>query len=1667
MRINNSKTWFEEGIYNCDSGGSITKVAPVWRKEYLSPQLVAAVLRTVLLEQDLTRNNIIEIERRRSFFELLYHFCVFAVLTCLFFPCTGLQVVGFLVGCSWGMDQQEGERAFHQQHLTNHDQTPVLREQRHVPRRPEESIPTQGDSKFEGLAVILQWMEQQRRDDAVVQEERLRLQRREDLERQEDRLRLLKKEEWERNQAEKERLERKELERDKAMRDHQLLMMAEQNKAEERRVGTSRESQNTDRRRQDAMFSVPYFKEKDNLEEFLQTAERRLSQGHVHEDSWVAIIADKLPGRLSGVWLSAAGEDKTFEEIKRDFLRVNGFTPKIAGETFFGFTLDKCKGLTAEQVYHKGLKLFRSMNAPMVPDPKLEFRTITAWLYHLVPKRAKDKIDSRTIKEPSDLIEAVSDYLMREGDMLEGATATFKQLSVENKKEFVRGNCFICGKPGHRASNCRQARGNESVKGNESAPKQWSKEGKEPYKIICFICQEEGHKAPQCPRKMVKEEQKEVGAKTRPLKRLRASSTSEVELPGKVNGMDVLVLLDSGAAVSVVPEHLVSSEQFTGETIWVKPFKAKEAYACSLALVPFSMGGMQWEEKVAVDSECSEEEGEILYCLNIRSERGLKLITYVNKMEEEAVVNRVTTRSEAKEKEKQEAEVALVVEKQKPKVKAVELGDHAVDRDPVEETMEVVEPRVSSAQLEQALQGLADENLVEEEQGVLVIPPVPGKEADVDRLVKLTEEDLTLKSWREKADKGDQDFAWGEGLLFQVTTNQLEEETMLLVLPLPLRAQVMQLAHEGMGHMGFKRVLVLIKQKFVWPGMGVDVRAHCESCRVCQMSKRQNARKAPLMIRPVLSEPFEAIAFDLVGPMDPGQGGCRFLLTAICMASRWPEAIPLRTVTAEDVAEGMFAVFSRTGLPLQLLTDQGPQFMSAIVKSMCKQLKVDNIRTAPYHPECNGMIERMHGTLNSMLTKASSLGLDWVKQVPFALFAMRLAPNRDTGLSPFQLVYGRQVRSPLDVLYEGWVDVELGEFDVELWSGWLGERMKVWSEVAREKGLEASAARKQHFDKKAVVRVLKPGDKVLCRIPGMIKKLRESWKGPYTVKKKLNDVDYLVEIRQGKSKVLHINNLKLFKEREEKVRRLTVVADCVDDDPDLAGVKMGDRCLGFDDKIIEELEAAYPQVFSDLPGRTDLCQLIISTVSEQPLAAHPHRVPDKWKEGVRHEVLKLEEQGIIVRSNSPWASPIVPVPKPDGSIRICIDYRRLNSITIKDPYYMVTLEEILDRVGNCGVVSKIDLTKGYYQIEVHPESMEKTTFVSFVGKFMFKRMPFGLANAPAIFQRVMERALEGCYQFSAPYIDDVIVFSGSVEEHTHQLGEVVRALSKAGLTIRKSKCVFGRRSVEYLGHRIGSGCLAVPEHRVTAMKEYVLPHTKRQLRAFLGAASYNRQFVYQFAWYSSALSPSTSLSAPAVVDWDDSKLKAFNHLKVSLCTMCILTIPSSEDEFCLHTDASAMGIGATLNVIRDNKELTVAFFSRQLHGAQVRYSATELEALAIIRSVFFFAHYLHGRQFVIITDHKALTSWMSSPRLNRRLQSWAMKLMDFSFTIKYRPGPDVGDADGLSRQAWAETGEDTSGFSQRGGDVGRNPTGRIIEGGSELSMSSAGTDSAGTGLHKL
>ena len=244
----------------------------------------------------------------------------------------------------------------------------------------------------------------------------------------------------------------------------------------------------------------------------------------------------------------------------------------------------------------------------------------------------------------------------------------------------------------------------------------------------------------------------------------------------------------------------------------------------------------------------------------------------------------------------------------------------------------------------------------------------------------------------------------------------------------------MDLAHEKLGHMGSRRVLSLLRQKFVWPGMGQDVIRHSRSCPSCQKCSKPRARQVPMVERKILSEPFESMAFDLVGPIPKGKGGYRYILTCVCMASKWPEAIPIRCMTANAVAQGMLDIFSRVGVPLRLLSDQGSQFVGKVISKLCENLHIEAIQSTPYHPEGNGVVERMHSTLGAMLNKAANQGLDWVGQVPFALFALRSAPNRDSGFSPFELIYGRHVRTPLDILHQGWAQKEFEQLDTDEWA---------------------------------------------------------------------------------------------------------------------------------------------------------------------------------------------------------------------------------------------------------------------------------------------------------------------------------------------------------------------------------------------------------------------------------------------------------------------------------------------------------------------------------------------------------------------------------------------------------------------------------------------------------
>ena len=310
----------------------------------------------------------------------------------------------------------------------------------------------------------------------------------------------------------------------------------------------------------------------------------------------------------------------------------------------------------------------------------------------------------------------------------------------------------------------------------------------------------------------------------------------------------------------------------------------------------------------------------------------------------------------------------------------------------------------------------------------------------------------------------------------------------------------------------------------------------------------------------------------------------------------------------------------------------------------------------------------------------------------------------------------------------------------------------------------------------------------------------------------------------------------------------------------------------------------------------------------------------------------------------------------------------------------------------------------------------KTCFVCHRGKFEFLRMPFGVRNAPAVFQALMTRILADCKVFASPYMDDIIIHSDHWEDHKQHVREVLDRLKRAGQTANPAKCCWGGTTMEFLGCTVGNGCMSISDKRAEALLGYTRPTTKKGLHSFLGAISFYRRYVELLASDTAVLSPATSKLAPSKVLWTEEMESAFIHIRECISKACILTIPLPEDDMSIVTDASGLGIGGVLQVRRYSKWEAAAFYSRQTRGAEQRYSATELEALTLVETIRHFGYYLYGKEFVSFTDHKPLCSLLSSDRLNGWLRQFGMKLQHWLVDIQYVPGEENGLADALSRE---------------------------------------------------
>ena len=933
----------------------------------------------------------------------------------------------------------------------------------------------------------------------------------------------------------------------------------------------------------------------------------------------------------------------------------------------------------------------------------------------------------------------------------------------------------------------------------------------------------------------------------------------------------------------------------------------------------------------------------------------------------------------------------------------------------------------------------------------------------------------TLKWVREKAKTSEKKMSHGtvswfkenKGLLYRYVEDKLDKSGKAkkqLVVPKVFRNTVLKLAHESIlgGHLGMKKTSDKIRLQFFWPGLQEDVKLHCLSCDICQKTfPRGKVSPVPLEKMPLIETPFERVAVDLVGPIQPvTDRKNRYILTLVDYATRYPEAVPLPRIEAERVAEALFNMFTRLGFPSEILTDMGSQFTSDVMKEVSRLLSIKMLTTTPYHPCCNGLVEKFNGTLKSMLRKICAENpKDWDRFIPALLFAYRETPQESLGFSPFELLYGRTVRGPMSILKDLWTD-DVPEPEVRTTYQYvldLKDRLETVSEIAR-KHLEQSSSRYKHYyDRKTRDRHFEVNDQVLVLLPTDGNKLLMQWKGPYRVTEKMGRCDYKLDM-EGKVKPFHANLLKKYisrdsicgagleevDETDSKTKGLIdiVCIGVVEDEPDVcedmedachnckdegivtlpdikgketvADVKISKDLSKQQENQVKELLEEFKDVLTDIPGETNLIEHKINLTSDQPIRTKQYPLPFAMSQTVKEETKKMLEMGIVEPSSSPYLSPVVLVKKSDQTVRFCIDFRNLNKITVYDAEPIPNPEEIFSKLATSNYFTKIDLSKGYWQIRLTEDSKEKTAFSTPYGLFQFRKLPFGLVTAPANFSRMMRLLLKGLKDIDN-FIDDILEHTETWDDHIRMLRVLLQRLRDCCLTARPSKCEIGFSSIEFLGHCVGNGKLMMSEEKVKAIVEAPRPETKKQVKSFLGMIGFYRKFVPNFAEIALPLTELTKKGSPNRVPWEDVHQRSFESLKSYMVSSPILRLPELQKVFILRTDASNTGIGAVLLQESNGVVFPVAYASKKLLPRETRYSVIERECLALVWGIRKFQMYLYGKEFQVETDHYPLIYMQSAKLTNSRVMRWVLSLQPYKFQLKAIKGVHNIGADYLSR----------------------------------------------------
>ena len=445
--------------------------------------------------------------------------------------------------------------------------------------------------------------------------------------------------------------------------------------------------------------------------------------------------------------------------------------------------------------------------------------------------------------------------------------------------------------------------------------------------------------------------------------------------------------------------------------------------------------------------------------------------------------------------------------------------------------------------------------------------------------------------------------------------------------------------------------------------------------------------------------------------------------------------------------------------------------------------------------------------------------------------------------------------------------------------------------------------------------------------------------------------------------------------------------------------------------VIREFPDVFPEELPGVPPEREVDLSIEVVQRTTPISRAPYRMaPTELKE-LKTQLQELLDKGFVRPSVSPWGAPVLFVKKKDGTLRMCIDYRQINKVTVKNKYPLPRIEDLFDQLRGASVFSKIDLRSGYYQLRVKEVDVPKTAFRTRYGHYEFLVMPFGLTSAPAAFMDLMNRVFRPYLdQFVVVFIDDILVYSKDAQEHERHLRIVLQTLRENQLFAKLSKCDFWLKEVSFIGHIVSAEGIRVDPVKIEAIVNWKPPRNVTEVRRFLGLAGYYRRFVQGFSVIASSL---TRLLRKGVkFEWDDKCQSSFERLKEILVEAPVLIQPTSGRDYTVYSDASRIGFGCVL--MPDGK--VVAYASRQLKRHEQNYPTHDLELAAVVFALKIWRHYLYGEKCRIFTDHKSLKYLLTQKDLNLRQRRWLELLKDYDCIIDYHPGKANVVADALSRK---------------------------------------------------